>query len=49
MYHFLTKLFLLVIDAVVWEIKYTERNIPDIGLDILYELLTYVGRTTNIS
>lgn len=39
----------LVIDAVVWAIKHTERNIADIGLDILYELLTNVGRTTNIS
>lgn len=39
----------LVIDAIVWAIKHTERNIADLGLDILYELLTNVGRTPNIS
>lgn len=39
----------LVIDAVVWAIKHTERNIADTGLDILNELLMNVGRTPNIA
>ena len=38
-----------VIDAVVWAIKHTERNIADTGLDILHELLLNVGRTPNIA
>jgi exportin-1 len=39
----------LVIDAVVWSMKHTERNIADTGLDILYELLINVGRTPDIA
>ena len=29
----------LVVDAVVWAFKHTERNIAETGLDILLELL----------
>ena len=36
-------------DAVVWAIKHTERNISDTGLEILHELLLNVGRTPNIA
>lgn len=39
----------LVIDAVVWSMKHTDRNIADTGLDILYELLINVGRTPDIA
>jgi len=39
----------LVIDAVVWAMKHTERNISDTGLEILHELLLNVGRTPNIA
>lgn len=39
----------LVIDAVVWAMKHTERNIADTGLDILNELLLNVGRTPEIA
>ena len=39
----------LVIDAVVWAMKHTERNIADTGLDILHTLLLNVGRTPNIA
>ena len=39
----------LVIDAVVWAIKHTERNIADTGLEILHELLLNVGRTPDIA
>jgi len=39
----------LVIDSVVWAMKHTERNISDLGLDVLHELLLNVGRTPNIA
>mmetsp|Transcript_11902 Transcript_11902/g.18076 ORF Transcript_11902/g.18076 Transcript_11902/m.18076 type:complete len:1092 (+) Transcript_11902:405-3680(+) len=39
----------LVIDAVVWAMKHTERNIANTGLEILHELLLNVGRTPNIA
>mmetsp|Transcript_64401 Transcript_64401/g.185088 ORF Transcript_64401/g.185088 Transcript_64401/m.185088 type:complete len:1085 (+) Transcript_64401:209-3463(+) len=39
----------LVVDAVVWAMKHTERNIADTGLEILHELLQNVGRTPNIA
>lgn len=39
----------LVVDAVVWAMKHTERNIADTGLDILHELLQNVGRTPNVA
>lgn len=39
----------LVIDAVVWAMKHTERNISDTGLEILHELLLNVGRTPDIA
>lgn len=39
----------LVIDAVVWAMKHTERNISDTGLEILHELLLNVGRTPHIA
>jgi len=39
----------LVIDAVVWAMKHTERNIADTGLEILHELLLNVGRTPDIA
>jgi exportin-1 len=39
----------LVVDAVVWAMKHTERNISDTGLDILNELLQNVGRTPNVA
>jgi exportin-1 len=34
----------LVVDAVVWAFKHTERNIAETGLDILYELLQVCTR-----
>mmetsp|Transcript_11016 Transcript_11016/g.16647 ORF Transcript_11016/g.16647 Transcript_11016/m.16647 type:complete len:1109 (-) Transcript_11016:83-3409(-) len=39
----------LTVDVIVWATKHTERNISDMGLDILYELLQNVGRTPNIA
>jgi exportin-1 len=39
----------LVVDAVVWAMKHTERNISDTGLEILTELLQNVGRTPNVA
>ncbi len=39
----------LVIDAIVWAMKHTERNIANTGLEILHELLLNVGRMPNIS
>lgn len=39
----------LVIDAVVWGMKHTERNIADTGLEILNALLQNVGRTPDIA
>mmetsp|Transcript_28673 Transcript_28673/g.50801 ORF Transcript_28673/g.50801 Transcript_28673/m.50801 type:complete len:1083 (+) Transcript_28673:184-3432(+) len=39
----------LVVHAVVWAMKHTERNISDTGLDILHELLQNVGRTPNVA
>lgn len=39
----------LVVDAVVWAMKHTERNISDTGLEILDELLQNVSRTPNIA
>jgi len=39
----------LVVDAVVWAMKHTERNISDTGLEILHELLLNVGRTPNVA
>ena len=38
-----------MIDAVVWAMKHTERNIADTGLEILHELLLNVGRTPNVA
>jgi exportin-1 len=32
--------FKLVLDAIIWAFKHTMRNVADIGLDILYHLLT---------
>jgi len=39
----------LTVDAIVWAIKHTERNISEMGLEILYELLQNVSRTPNIA
>jgi CRM1 C terminal len=41
----------LVVDAVVWAFKHTERNIAETGLDILLELLQvcYYQNYTNTS
>jgi len=39
----------LVVHAVVWAMKHTERNISDTGLEILHELLQNVGRTPNVA
>lgn len=39
----------LVVHSVVWAMKHTERNISDTGLEILHELLSFVGRTPNIA
>lgn len=39
----------LVVDAIVWAMKHTERNISDTGLDILNELLQNVGQTPNVA
>lgn len=39
----------LVVHAVVWAMKHTERNIADAGLDIMHELLLNVGRTPNVA
>lgn len=39
----------LVVHAVVWAMKHTERNIADTGLEILNELLQNVGRTPNVA
>jgi exportin-1 len=39
----------LVVDAVVWAMKHTERNIADTGLEILHELLLNVGKTPNVA
>jgi len=33
----------LIVDSVVWAFKHTERNVAEMGLEILYELLTNVG------
>lgn len=38
-----------MVDAVVWAMKHTERNIADTGLDILLELLQNVGRTPSVA
>ncbi len=38
-----------MVDAVVWAMKHTERNIADTGLEILQELLQNVGRTPNVA
>jgi exportin-1 len=39
----------LVVDSVVWGMKHTERNISNMGLDILHELLTNVGKTPSMA
>lgn len=39
----------LVVHAVVWAMKHSERNIADTGLEILHELLQNVGRTPNVA
>ncbi|CAM9678033.1 unnamed protein product, partial [Phaeothamnion confervicola] len=39
----------LVVDSVVWAFKHTERNIAEMGLEILYELLQNVGRTAAVA
>eukprot|EP00611_Tribonema_gayanum_P030255 TRINITY_DN8353_c0_g1_i1.p1 TRINITY_DN8353_c0_g1~~TRINITY_DN8353_c0_g1_i1.p1 ORF type:complete len:1092 (+),score=466.29 TRINITY_DN8353_c0_g1_i1:336-3611(+) len=39
----------LVVDAVVWAFKHTERNIAETGLDILLELLQNVGRAPAVA
>jgi exportin-1 len=38
-----------VVDAVAFAIKHTERNIAEMGLDILFELLQNVGRHEHIA
>jgi len=35
----------LVVDSVAYAIKHTERNVADMGLDIMFELLQNVART----
>ncbi|VDO65301.1 unnamed protein product [Onchocerca flexuosa] len=37
------ELFRLIVDAVVWAFKHTMRNIAEIGLDILKDMLTQFG------
>ena len=39
----------LVVDAVIWAFKHTERNVSELGLEILYELLQNVGRSPEIA
>jgi CRM1 C terminal len=39
----------LVVDAVVWAFKHTERNIAETGLDILLELLQVLTITATIT
>eukprot|EP00934_Nitzschia_sp_Nitz4_P001594 Nitzschia sp. Nitz4//scaffold6_size259037//145946//149439//NITZ4_001085-RA/size259037-augustus-gene-0.296-mRNA-1//1//CDS//3329556926//1594//frame0 len=39
----------LVVHAVVWAMKHSERNIADVGLEILHDLLQNVGRTPNVA
>ncbi|KAG7366980.1 CRM1 C terminal-domain containing protein [Nitzschia inconspicua] len=39
----------LVVHAIVWAMKHTERNISDTGLEILHDLLLNVGNNPNIS
>jgi exportin-1 len=39
----------LVVDSVVWAFKHTERNISEMGLDILEELLQNVSNTPAVS
>jgi len=38
----------LVVDSIVWAFKHTERNISEMGLEILYELLQKISATPQI-
>jgi len=39
----------LVVDSILWAIKHTDRNIAELGLDILNDLLANVGRDPNLA
>jgi exportin-1 len=39
----------LVVDSIVWAFKHTERNIGEMGLEILYDLLQNLGRAPQVS
>lgn len=39
----------LVVDAVIWAFKHTERTVAETGLDILHELLTNVHQTPAVA
>lgn len=39
----------LVVDSIVWGFKHTERNISEMGLEILFDLLQHIARHPDVA
>lgn len=39
----------LVVDSIVWGFKHTDRNISEMGLEILFDLLQHISRHPDVA
>lgn len=39
----------LVVDSIVWGFKHTDRNISEMGLEILFDLLQHIARHPDVA